>query len=85
MKEDKLMLYGTVEEVLPGGKYKVQVKEGNAGKDIICYLSGKMILNKINVICGDKVEVEASIYDLNKGRIVKLLKNKQQQEAMAKS
>jgi translation initiation factor IF-1 len=57
---------GTVVDSLPNATFKVQVAEGH---QILAHLSGKMRKNFIKVLPGDKVTIELSPYDLNKGRI----------------
>lgn len=64
--KDTITLDGVVDELLPGGKFRV-VLEG--GQTIIAYLAGKLRINKIRIIGGDKVRVEFSPYDLTKGRV----------------
>jgi translation initiation factor IF-1 len=65
--EDKIRVDGTVVEALPGTKFKVELENGH---EIIAYLSGKMRKYYIRVLLGDKVTVEMSPYDMNRGRIV---------------
>lgn len=65
--KDTITLDGVVDELLPGGKFRI-VLEG--GQTIIAYLAGKLRINKIRIIGGDKVRVEFSPYDLTKGRVV---------------
>ncbi len=57
---------GVVEELLPSATFKVTLDNGH---EILCHLSGKMRMNKIRLIPGDRVRVEISPYDLTKGRI----------------
>jgi len=57
---------GEVIEVLPNTLFRVQVADGNI---LICHLSGKMRMNYIKILPGDKVTVQLSTYDLTKGRI----------------
>ena len=64
--KDTIILDGVVDELLPGGKFRV-ILEG--GQSIIAYLAGKLRINKIRIIGGDKVRVEFSPYDLTKGRV----------------
>lgn len=64
--KDTITLDGVVDELLPGGKFRV-ILEG--GQTIIAYLAGKLRINKIRIIGGDKVRVEFSPYDLTKGRV----------------
>lgn len=68
MKEGKIIKVGTVIESLPNATFKVQLQGEN--REIICYLGGKMRLHRIKILPGDKVKVELSIYDQNKGRII---------------
>jgi len=71
-KEDVIETEGTVVEVLPNTKFKVELPNGHI---IVAYISGKMRSSSIRVINGDKVKVEMSPYDLSKGRIVYREKN----------
>jgi translation initiation factor IF-1 len=63
---DKIEADGTVEEKLPGGKFRVELENEH---EVIAHLSGKMRVNNIRISVGDKVQVEMSPYDLDKGRI----------------
>lgn len=65
-KEDYVKFCGTVEEVLPGSKYRVKLENGHV---VLAYLSGKMKQFRIHVIEGDRVDVEVTPYDLSQGRI----------------
>ena len=65
--KDFLEMEGTVEEVLPSATFKVTLENGH---QIHAYLSGKMRMNKIRLIPGDRVRLEISPYDLTKGRVV---------------
>jgi len=67
-KEDVINVMGEVVDVLPGTTFRVKLDD--VDKEIVCYLSGKMRQFKIKVLLGDKVEVEMSPYDLDKGRII---------------
>ena len=66
-KDDVIKMMGEVVDVLPGTMFKVKLDD--VDKEIICYLSGKMRQFKIKVLLGDKVEIEMSPYDMEKGRI----------------
>ncbi|WP_437439145.1 translation initiation factor IF-1 [Candidatus Phytoplasma prunorum] len=68
-KEDLLQVDAKVVEVLPNAntKFKVQLMSNN--KIILAYVSGKIRMNKIRVLLGDRVKVEISIYNFNEGRI----------------
>jgi translation initiation factor IF-1 len=68
MKEaNSIELTGKVLEVLPGAKFLVEL-DGNGNK-IYGHLSGKMRMNHIKILIGDRIKVEMSPYDLTKGRI----------------
>lgn len=69
-KKDKIEMEGEVLETLPSAKFKVELEND---EEIRAYLSGKMRINRINVMPGDKVLVEISPYDLSKGRIIRRL------------
>jgi translation initiation factor IF-1 len=58
---------GEVIEVLPNTLFRVQITDGNI---LICHLSGKMRMNYIRILPGDKVRIEMTSYDDAKGRIV---------------
>ncbi len=65
-KDDVIELEGTIQEILPGAKFKVLLDNG---KILTSVISGKMRMNNIKLVPGDKVNVEVSPYDLSKGRI----------------
>ena len=67
-KEDIIEFTGKVHEVLPGNMFRVKIDQSE--HELICYTSGKLKRHKIRVIAGDKVKIEVSAYDLNKGRVV---------------
>ena len=66
-KEDVIEVEGTVVETLPNTNFKVELENGH---QILAHISGKLRMNYIKILPGDKVKVELSPYDLNKGRIV---------------
>ena len=66
-KSDVIEVEGKVIEVLPSAAFKVQLANG---KVVTTYLSGKLRMNYIKILEGDKVTIEMSPYDLTKGRIV---------------
>jgi len=68
MKDNVIIVDGEVIENLPNTLFKVSLQAGE--KIIICYLSGKMRKNYIKILPGDKVQVELTPYDLERGRIV---------------
>ena len=65
-KDDVLELEGTVLEALPNAKFKVELPNGHI---ILAHISGKLRMNFIRILPGDKVTVEMSPYDLTRGRI----------------
>jgi translation initiation factor IF-1 len=65
-KEELIEMNGQVTEVLPELRFRVDLENGHK---LIAYASGKMKKNHIRIIAGDKVTLEMSPYDLNKGRI----------------
>ena len=67
-KEDLLQADGVVAEVLPNSTFRVTLALNNSV--ILAHLSGRMKKNNIKVLLGDHVQVEMSVYDLSKGRIV---------------
>lgn len=69
-KTKNLEINGTVLEALSNANFKVELENEHV---ITCFLSGKMRMNYIKVIPGDRVTVELSPYDLTKGRISKRL------------
>lgn len=65
-KEDVIELEGSVLEALPNAMFKVQLENGHV---ILAHISGKLRMNYIRILPGDKVTVEMSTYDLTRGRI----------------
>lgn len=70
-KEEKVTLDGIIKDTLPDGQYMVEVEGGH---QILGYTSGKMRRFNIRVLVGDRVTIETSPYDLNRGRIIWLHK-----------
>lgn len=68
MKDDVITVEGEIVENLPNTLFKVKLS--NSEKVILCYLSGKMRKNYIKILPGDKVKLELTHYDLNRGRII---------------
>lgn len=66
-KEELIEMNGVVNEVLPDQRFRVDLDNGHK---LIAYAAGKMKKNYIRILAGDKVTLELSPYDLNKGRIV---------------
>ncbi len=65
-KEDVIEVEGTVLEALPNAMFKVELENGHV---ILGHVSGKLRMNYIRIVPGDKVKIELSSYDLSKGRI----------------
>jgi translation initiation factor IF-1 len=65
-KEDNIEVQGTIVEKLANAMFRVELENGQI---ILAYISGKMRMNFIKILPGDKVTVELSPYDLTKGRI----------------
>lgn len=66
-KEDLLLVEGVINEILPDGRFRVRLENDH---EIIAYTAGKMRKHRIRSIVGDRVHVEMTPYDLDKGRIV---------------
>ncbi|MCM1298540.1 MAG: translation initiation factor IF-1 [Firmicutes bacterium] len=65
-KEDVIEVEGIIQEALPNAMFKVKLSNGH---DILAHVSGKLRMNYIRILPGDKVTIEMSPYDLSKGRI----------------
>jgi translation initiation factor IF-1 len=65
--EEKIEVEGTVVEALPNAQFKVELENGH---EVLAHLSGKMRRYYIRVLLGDRVKVELTPYDLDRGRIV---------------
>ena len=65
-KEDIIEVEGVVAEALPNAIFKVELENGH---QVLAHISGKLRMNYIKILPGDKVKVELSPYDLTKGRI----------------
>jgi translation initiation factor IF-1 len=65
-KEEPIQVEGKVVELLPNTMFRVELPNGHR---ILAHISGKMRLNFIRLLPGDKVTIEMSPYDLSKGRI----------------
>lgn len=66
VKEEAIEVEGTVTETLPNAMFNVELENGHT---ILAHVSGKIRMNFIRILPGDKVTVELSPYDLSKGRI----------------
>ncbi len=65
-KQQAITAEGTIVEVLPSSFFNVELDNGHI---VRCTISGKMRINNIQLILGDRVKVELSPYDMNNGRI----------------
>ena len=70
-KQDYIETEGFVTENLSNGNFRVEINNGHV---ILCTISGKMRMHNIRLLPGDKVKIQMSPYDLNRGRISVLLK-----------
>ena len=66
-KEELIQFEGLVTEILPDARDRVQL---DAGHEIVAYTAGKMKKNRIKTLAGDRVTIEMSPYDLEKGRLI---------------
>lgn len=72
-QQEKIEAEGVVKESLPNTMFLVEIAAADAageGKTVLCHLAGKMRINYIKVMPGDKVRLELTPYDQTKGRIV---------------
>jgi translation initiation factor IF-1 len=67
IKEEKIIVDGKILESLPNALFKIEINE--SGHIVLAHICGKMRMNYIKIIPGDKVKVELSPYDLTRGRI----------------
>lgn len=65
-KEDLIETEGKILEALPNAMFKVELENGHV---VLAHVSGKMRMNFIRILPGDKVKIELSPYDLSRGRI----------------
>ncbi|NLW47358.1 MAG: translation initiation factor IF-1 [Firmicutes bacterium] len=66
-KQDVIEVEGTVIEPLPNAMFRVELENGHR---VLAHISGKMRMNFIKILSGDRVTVELSPYDLSRGRII---------------
>ncbi|MGB9742092.1 MAG: translation initiation factor IF-1 [candidate division WOR-3 bacterium] len=66
-KKDMIQVEGVVTEALPNATFRVQLDSGHI---VLAHISGKMRMHWIKILPGDRVTVELSPYDLNRGRII---------------
>jgi translation initiation factor IF-1 len=66
-KDDVIEVIGTVVEPPPNAMFRVKLDNGH---EVLCHISGKMRMHYIRILPGDKVRIEMSPYDLERGRII---------------
>ena len=66
-REEPIRVEATVKEALPNATFKVVLENGH---EVLAHVCGKMLMNFIRILPGDKVTIEMSPYDLRKGRII---------------
>lgn len=70
-KQDVIELIGVVEETFPNAMFRVRIVSDQAkNHELLCHLAGRMRVNRVRILPGDRVKVEMTPYDLKKGRIV---------------
>ena len=65
-KDDVIEIDGIVKEALPNATFRVELENGHV---ILCHIAGRMRMNYIKILQGDKVKIELTTYSLDKGRI----------------
>ncbi|MBI1801184.1 MAG: translation initiation factor IF-1 [Chloroflexi bacterium] len=65
-KDDTIEVEGTVVDAMPNAMFKVKLENGH---EVLAHISGKIRMNYITILTGDRVQVELSPYDLTRGRI----------------
>jgi translation initiation factor IF-1 len=69
-KQDAIRVEGIVTDALPNAMFRVEITVGDKKHTVLAHVSGKMRMNFIRILPGDRVAVEISPYDLTRGRIV---------------
>lgn len=77
-KDDVIEFEGTVVEAMPNTTFKVKLPNGHI---VTAQISGKLRMNYIRIVPGDRVTIEVSVYDLNKGRITWRLQSENNQQS----
>ena len=65
-KDDVIEIDGIVKEALPNATFRVELENGHI---ILCHIAGRVRMNYIKILQGDKVKIELTPYSLDKGRI----------------
>jgi translation initiation factor IF-1 len=66
-KEELMVMDGEIEEILPDGRFRVRLENDHK---VIAYTAGRMRRNRIRSVVGDRVQIEMTPYDLDKGRLI---------------
>ncbi|MEK7137005.1 MAG: translation initiation factor IF-1 [Patescibacteria group bacterium] len=83
MSKEVIELVGRVEESFPNATFRVRVMLPNGKEhELLCHLAGRMRLHRVRILPGDRVKIEMTPYDLEKGRIVFRLPSQQEEERM---
>ena len=70
VSKDVIELIGIVEECFPNAMFRVRITSDQAkGHELLCHLAGRMRVHRVRILPGDRVKVEMTPYDLQKGRI----------------
>ena len=70
MSKDVIELVGVVEETFPNATFRVRITSPEAeNHELLCHLAGRMRVHRVRILPGDRVKVEMTPYDLQKGRI----------------
>ena len=82
MSKDVIELIGIVEETFPNATFRVRIFSAQAkDHELLCHLAGRMRVNRVHILPGDRVRVEMTPYDLQKGRITYRFRSDQQIDA----
>ncbi|UPA22805.1 translation initiation factor IF-1 [Candidatus Peribacteria bacterium] len=83
MSKDVIELIGLVEETFPNATFRVKILSPQAkDHELLCHLAGRMRVNRVHILPGDRVRVEMTPYDLQKGRITYRFRSDQPLEAL---
>lgn len=79
VSKDVIELIGIVEETFPNATFRVRILSPQAkDHELLCHLAGRMRVNRVRILPGDKVRVEMTPYDLQKGRVTYRFRSDQQ-------
>ena len=68
-KQESIEVEGVIKEALPGARFRDMINLGGKEHEVLAHVSGKMRMHFIKMLPGDKVDLQLSPYDLNRGRI----------------